>query len=227
MGAQSLWHHRCVEIAVAADGSPVAVYLALPPGRAPGIIHDATVSGGSILELGSGPGRITHPLVELGHEVVAEDDSQAMLDHTQGAETVLADVFTLNLGRTFDAVVAGSHLINKPDALQRRMLLEVCRRHVRDDGVVLIERYDPEWASNPSPSDGQTGPVRVAFRPTELRTGSFSATVTYTLDGQQWSQSFSAASVTDDMLTTESESVGLAFSGWLTDDRLWAILKPA
>ncbi|MGB8360123.1 MAG: hypothetical protein WCE80_01845, partial [Acidimicrobiia bacterium] len=35
---------------------------------------------GSILELGSGPGRITHPLVAMGHAVVAVDDSRQALE---------------------------------------------------------------------------------------------------------------------------------------------------
>jgi 16S rRNA A1518/A1519 N6-dimethyltransferase RsmA/KsgA/DIM1 with predicted DNA glycosylase/AP lyase activity len=35
------------------------------------IVHDATGPGTSVLELGCGTGRITHPLVALGHPVVA------------------------------------------------------------------------------------------------------------------------------------------------------------
>ncbi|WP_206784385.1 bifunctional 2-polyprenyl-6-hydroxyphenol methylase/3-demethylubiquinol 3-O-methyltransferase UbiG [Amycolatopsis sp. MtRt-6] len=79
---------------VTADGSPVDVYLLLPPNA-------------SILELGSGAGRVTHPLLDLGHEVVAVDDSASMLAHVR-AETVCARIGNLDLGRTFDAVLLGS-----------------------------------------------------------------------------------------------------------------------
>ena len=54
--------------------------------------------GASVLDLGSGPGRIANPLARAGHDVVAVDDSQAMLDHVEGATTVLADLWTLDLG---------------------------------------------------------------------------------------------------------------------------------
>lgn len=68
------------------DGSPLAIYLALPAGDDPMIIHNAAPPEASILELGSGPGRLTRVLVALGHEVVAVDDSPEMLAHVTGAE---------------------------------------------------------------------------------------------------------------------------------------------
>jgi SAM-dependent methyltransferase len=125
---------------VAPDGSPVAIYLALPPGDTPSLIHSVVPQGGSILELGSGPGRITRPLTDLGHTVVAVDNSEEMLSHIDYTETHLADVFELDLGKTYDAVVAGSHLINTPSAEQRLALLSVGRQHAGQEGVVLIER---------------------------------------------------------------------------------------
>ncbi|MGH2735107.1 MAG: hypothetical protein ACRDKZ_05985 [Actinomycetota bacterium] len=45
--------------AIAPDGSPVEVYLRLPPGDQPDIIHGAISKDGDILELGCGTGRIT------------------------------------------------------------------------------------------------------------------------------------------------------------------------
>jgi hypothetical protein len=47
---------------VTRDGSPVAVYLALPAAGEPELIHAAVPPGASILELASGPGRIAAPL---------------------------------------------------------------------------------------------------------------------------------------------------------------------
>lgn len=67
------------EGAFTADGCPVEVYRLLPPGGEPGIVHEAVPEGASILELGSGVGRVTHALLDLGHPVVAVDDSPEML----------------------------------------------------------------------------------------------------------------------------------------------------
>jgi SAM-dependent methyltransferase len=89
---------------VAPDGSPVPVYLALPAGTTPALIDSAIAPRSTILELGSGPGRITRALVAMGHRVIAVDDSPEMLSANHSAtETVPADLFTLALGRRFDA----------------------------------------------------------------------------------------------------------------------------
>jgi Trk K+ transport system NAD-binding subunit len=43
-------------------------------------------------------GRVTHPLIELGHEVAAVDESPEMLARVRGAQTVLARIQDLDLG---------------------------------------------------------------------------------------------------------------------------------
>lgn len=211
---------------VAPDGSPVEIYLALPAGETPNIIDSAVSPNSAVLELGSGPGRITHPLIEMGHHVTAVDDSPDMLEHVRGAETIVADGFELELGRSFDAVVAASHFINAPERDRRLQLLETCRRHVNSDGVVLVERYNPEWAADPSPGHGQVGDVTVDFEPIEVNAYGFSGRVTYTLGSQSWAQEFSATSVSDDMLRDEAEEAGLRLAGWLDEGRTWAKLVP-
>ncbi len=211
---------------VAPDGSPVAVYLSLPPGEAAEVIVAAVRRGATILELGSGPGRLTHPLVGLGHRVTAVDDSPEMLTHIEGAEAVLADVFTLDLGRTFDAVVAASHFINHPDPARRRSLLDVCRRHVAAGGAVLLERYDPEWSAQPADAEAQVGGMHIA---TEIvgRTGAgWSAQVTYALDGHRWVQDFTFVHVSEEMLQAEAAGSSLRFEGWRDERRRWALLAP-
>jgi SAM-dependent methyltransferase len=45
----------------------------------PEVVHAAIPAGASILELGAGAGRVTRRLVELGHPVVAVDESPEML----------------------------------------------------------------------------------------------------------------------------------------------------
>ncbi|MGX1482605.1 cyclopropane fatty-acyl-phospholipid synthase-like methyltransferase [Streptomyces griseus] len=51
--------------------------------------------GASILELGCGAGRVTHPLVARGFEVTAVDESPGMLERVRGARTVLSPIETL------------------------------------------------------------------------------------------------------------------------------------
>ena len=201
------------------------VYLALPPGDTPLVIDSQLEVTGSILELGSGPGRITHPLIAMGHTVVAVDDSPEALEHVHGAETVLADLYTLDLERTFDAVVAGSHLINAPNRALRIQLLEVCSRHVRPGGVVLIERYEPDWARSPRAGRSVLGEVIIEFEPIDVSDIRFRGRVTYTLGPRSWSQEFTALVVDDADLIEDARRVGLAVTGWLGEDRTWARLE--
>lgn len=210
---------------VAPDGSPVEVYLALPPGEVPRMVHDAVVPGGSILDLGSGPGRMTHPLVAFGHPVVAVDDSEDMLAHVEGAETVHADVFGLRLDRRFDGVLGASHLINVAERERRAALLDVCRSHLADDGVVLLQRYEPGWARSPESGYGTVGPVEIDIEIHAQRGAEFDATVTYILDGRRWSQTFTTTAIEEAELAAEALDAGLRFDRWLDDRLTWALLK--
>jgi SAM-dependent methyltransferase len=71
------------------DGCSVDFYALLPPMGEPEIVHGAIPAGASILELGAGAGRMTHPLVELGHRVMAVDESGEMLARLRrAAETM-------------------------------------------------------------------------------------------------------------------------------------------
>ena len=96
----------------APDGSPVGLYTILAPLGEAELVHDCVPAGEAILELGCGAGRITHGLLALGHPVVAVDQSEEMLSHVRGAETVLADIESLHLDRSFRAVLLASNLVN-------------------------------------------------------------------------------------------------------------------
>lgn len=212
---------------VSADGSPLSLYLAIPAGETPQTIDAALPPRSSILELGSGPGRITRVLVALGHRVVAVDDSEEMLEHVTGAEKVCADVFALDIGRQFDCVLAGSHLINVPDGEQRRRLLEVCRTHVSPSGVVLIERYSPGWAPGAEAFESRMGIVDIAFAPVELNGATLTAEMTYRLGDREWVQRFDTVDIDDDILSTEAEHAGLVVDRVLDERGTWVLLKPS
>ena len=123
------------------DGCSVAFWKQLRPGTEPATIAAAVPPGATILELGAGVGRITHPLLALGYPVTAVDNSPEMLAEIKGAETVLSDIEELSLAGRFDAVLLGSCLIHAPSFDARRDLLATCRRHLAPGGVVLIQRH--------------------------------------------------------------------------------------
>ena len=209
---------------VADDGSPVEVYLALPV--EPDLSRVRSLLNGrvSVLDLGCGPGRHANPLAADGHRVVAVDDSEVMLDQIVGGEPVLSDIWGLRLGRRFDAVLALSHLINTPDPQRRSDLLRVCREHLADDGIVIVERYQPDWS--PSASDGLIGDVAVRLGDVVRHDdGSFTAVVTYTVHGRTWRQSFTATTVDDDEMTSLAYANGLSVKGTVDGDQRWVVLE--
>ena len=67
-----------------------------------------------------------------------------MLAHVRSAETVRTRIQDLDLGRRFGAVLLASHLINADDET-RSIFLDACRRHVADDGCVIVQQHTPEW----------------------------------------------------------------------------------
>lgn len=211
----------------AADGSPVELYARLPSLGEPELVHAAIPDGVEILELGSGAGRMTHRLVELGHPVTAVDSSPEMLAHVRAATTVEADISGLDLGRTFGCVLLASQLVNTDDDRERADLLAACARHVASDGVVLIQRYDPDWATDPRPSetirDGVTIRVIEARREEERLV----AAVEYVIDGRTWRHGpFASRIFSDEELEDRLRTAGLVFDRWLDERRTWLAARP-
>ena len=209
---------------VAADGSPVGVYVALPAEPDLSRVRSVLPVGASILDLGSGPGRIANPLAALGHHVVAVDDSPEMLALIVGAEVELGDVRNLRLGRRFDAVLALSHLINSPTRSQRLDLLRTCHEHVHDDGVVLVQRYPPTWV--PAERTSEVGGVGIRLHDLDVDEVRFAAAVTYTLGQRSWTQRFTAAIVDDDELASLAAATDLTVRGIVNRDDAWVLLSP-
>lgn len=208
---------------VSADGSPVEVYRRLPETGEADLVASVVAPGSSILELGSGAGRVTNELTARGYMVTAVDDSPAMLAHVREAETVCAKIELLRLDRRFDCVLLGSHFVNDP---VRAPALETCASHVADDGVVLIEAYPQglEWTAGRETRIGD-----VVIRLVEAkRTGDrVRATMEYDVDGQTWRQTFEAELLGEDELAAVLSASGLSFAGWLDRARGWLEARPA
>jgi len=210
------------------DDSPVGLYLAIGTEGEPEIVHSVIPAGASILDLGCGVGRIAHPLIRLGHPVVAVDESAEMLAHLRGAETFRSKIEDLDLGRTFDCVLLMSNLVNSSDEGRRAAFLRTCRRHVAADGVVLIERYDPKLRVQEGAWDGAYGGVNVTLvRRGEGGTGHWKLTYTHP-DGRTWTQEGTGA---PRVLDDEQMGAALAEAGLETDrifgpKRRWVLARP-
>jgi SAM-dependent methyltransferase len=211
--------------ATAPDGSPVGLYATLAPLGEPQLIHDAVPPGSEILELGCGAGRITHELLALGHAVVAVDNSPEMLAHVQGAETVLADIETLDLERRFPVVLLPSNLLNVTDERLRSALLATCARHAEPAGRVLLERMPPEW--EPRSGTREAGGIRMTLRNPVREGDVVSATMEYEADGQLWKHSFQSRLLSDDEVDAALREAGLERVRWLDEQRAWLEARPS
>ena len=134
-------------------GSPVG-------GDAEFYVEQARRWGGPVLDLGCGTGRIGIALAEQGFDVVGLDLSAAMLmiaERKRGAlpaavarrlTFVRADMTDFTLDQTFPLIVtpARSFQFMLTPAAQRSALAAM-RRHIRADGALVLDLFDPrlEW----------------------------------------------------------------------------------
>lgn len=116
----------------------------------------AAETGGPILDVGCGTGRVATALAADGHEVVGIDLSAPMLRLAEERREALApdvaarlsfrqaDMMTLDLGRDFALVVAPSRVFQfllTSDA--QRQALAALRSHLRPGGLLVLDLFDP------------------------------------------------------------------------------------
>ncbi|MGY1857824.1 class I SAM-dependent methyltransferase [Modestobacter sp. SYSU DS0290] len=181
--------------AVTADGCPVEVYRGLPALGEPGLVHSWAGPGASVLDLGAGAGRIADPLVDLGHDVLAVDDSADMLAHVRRARIHQAEITGLDLEERFGVVLLASHLVNTPDDGLRHGLLAAAGRHLSPTGRLLAQWHPPAWFDGLRTGevhDGQVGAADSRFTVAALADGLLTGEVTYTIDGASWRHPFRA-----------------------------------
>ena len=209
------------------DGCSVEFYARITAMGEPAIVYDAVRPGASILELGSGTGRITHPLVALGHPVVAVDESPDMLAYVRDGETVCSRIEDLALGRRFDAVLLASHLINA-DTATRSAFLAACRRHVADDGCVIIQQFAPEWFSAAADAESTRDGIILRMRDVSRPAPNLVSATVESVDGdQRWTQTFTATRLDEAELAAVLADAGLRLDRYLTEDHAWLRVVPA
>jgi len=210
--------------ATAPDGSPVGLYATLEPLGEPQLIDNAVPPGSEILELGCGAGRITHELIALGHRVTAVDNSAEMLAHVRGAETVLGDIESLDLGRTFAVVLLASNFLNAPEQAELDAVLATCMRHAEPGGQVLLERMPPDW--EPNPGTRTVGGVEMTLSDVVRERELVSAVMEYRADGERWTHAFRARLISDDEVDAALSRASLERVRWLNELRTWLEARP-
>ncbi|OZD08638.1 SAM-dependent methyltransferase [Rhodococcus sp. 06-235-1A] len=102
---------------------------------------DALVSpASSILDAGCGTGRLGAELVRRGHRVTAVDLDPVLAEAAQARPELdvhVADLTTLDLGRTFDAAVAAGNVLVYMAPGTERAALQRIWAHLADGGVFV------------------------------------------------------------------------------------------
>jgi SAM-dependent methyltransferase len=213
--------------AITPDGCAVELYSRFPAGDEPDVIASAVPAGAHILELGSGVGRVTHPLLERGFMVTAVDESPEMLERVRGARTICGPIEELDLGEKFDVVMLASFLVHAGDTGVRRGLLRTCARHVAEHGCVLIQREGADYhARVPRERVDPAGfTVRiVSSKPTG--DGANSVHVEYEFPDAVWTQTFLSRPLMREQFEEALGEASLRVDRYLTEDGTWVRAVP-
>jgi SAM-dependent methyltransferase len=204
-------------------GAPVDLVRILVAADEPELIDRELPEDAEILELGSGAGRITHPLIALGRRVVAVDFNPEMLALIEGAETIEARIQDLDLGRTFGGVLLMSNLINHPDPEERLALLRAIQRHLGPQGIALIERYDPESGEDTTPTEQQRFGITIRRFDIHREGKLLYQKIEYDAGVRgRWMVDLQGARIlTDDEMLADLTAVGLRLLRWIDERHRW------
>ncbi|MFC1477198.1 class I SAM-dependent methyltransferase [candidate division KSB1 bacterium] len=123
----------------------------------PFLREEAAKTGGPILELACGSGRIMLPLARDGHEVWGIDNSRKMIDilsKKAEEEPALAQLmhFSLQDMRTFTfdmqfklIIIPFNSFLLMTDRPDFDICLQNCRKHLTDDGVFIVDIFSPNF----------------------------------------------------------------------------------
>lgn len=218
--------------AITPDGCAVDLYARMRAREEPDVIAGAVPAGAHILELGSGAGRLTRPLVERGFRVTAVDESAEMLakvgEAVPSVRTVRSPIETLDLDERFDVVLLASFLVHNGDPAVRRGILRACRGHVADDGCVLIQREGADFHSDlPRERVDPSGYTVRIVSSEPVGDGVHSVHAEYVFPDARWTQTFRSRPLTKEEFEGVLAEAGLEVDKYLTEDGIWVRVVPA
>lgn len=143
----------------------------------------AQQTGGPVLELACGTGRVTLPIAQQGIDITGLEIAPAMLAHARhkaqqqglAVRWVAGDARTVQLSEKFKLIFmtgnAFQAFLNNRD---QRALLQTVHAHLAIDGVWAFETRNPNWSDlttdlNETEWLAYTGPQGRAVRVTEIR----------------------------------------------------------
>ncbi len=122
----------------------------------PFYVQEASRSGGPVLELGCGTGRVTVPIAQSGIDIIGLDNSDAMLERARtkahaleaghgNIDLQLGDMRDFSLGRTFPLVIIPFRgflaLLSVEDQIR---CLTGIREHLEPDGRLIFNIFVPD-----------------------------------------------------------------------------------
>ncbi len=217
--------------AITPDGCAVDLYTRLSVGEEPDVVAGAVPAGAHILELGSGAGRVTRPLLDRGFRVTAVDESAEMLEKVAaldgGVRTVRSPIEKLDLDEKFSVVMLASFLVHSGDVAVRRGLLRACRSHVTDDGCVLIQREGADYHTNLPRERVDPGGYTVRILSADpVGDGVNQVRAEYVFPDAVWTQTFLARPLTPEQFEEALAEADLKVDKYLTDDGTWVRAVP-
>jgi SAM-dependent methyltransferase len=133
--------------------SPALYDLLVPPGPCEQFYCQLSrQTGGPVLELACGTGRLTVPLAQVGHQCFGLDASENMLRHARqkalaagvAIDLIRADMADFDLGRRFNLIVLScnsmAHLLTLPALTS---CLRSVTRHLSDTGLFAFDVSNP------------------------------------------------------------------------------------
>jgi SAM-dependent methyltransferase len=140
----------------------------------------AQETGGPVLEIACGTGRVSIPIARLGFAVTGVDIVPGMLELARSKSIGLptrwveGDARAFDLGEQFQLIfMTGNAFQAMLTRADQEALLERVRAHLHDEGLFAFETRNPRWArsrdslSVNSPGDGV--PLRSSNKTTETR----------------------------------------------------------
>lgn len=112
----------------------------------------AAASGGPVLELGCGTGRVLLRLLKDQIPVAGIDNDPQMLDFLRGllpptlanqAEVVEADMRAFDLGRAFPLVILPGNTLSTFPGFERKQIFTAVRKHLQPDGAFVFSIPNP------------------------------------------------------------------------------------